>query len=44
MRLALDDLGLGRLTVLYLAEWRDSLEWRLDVMPLADLATRAPRL
>lgn len=40
MRIALEDLGLRRLTVLYPGDRRYPLERRVDVVPLADLATR----
>ncbi len=40
MRIALEDLGLRRLTVLYPGDRRYPLERRVDVVPLAELATR----
>ena len=40
MRIALEDLGLRRLTVLYPGDRRYSLERRVDVVPLTDLAVR----
>ena len=40
MRIALEDLGLRRLTVLYPGDRRYQLERRVDVVPLAELATR----
>jgi predicted AAA+ superfamily ATPase len=40
MRIALEDLGLRRLTVLYPGDQRYALERRVDVVPLAELATR----
>ena len=40
MRIALEDLGLRRLTVLYPGDRRYRLERRVDVVPLAELATR----
>jgi hypothetical protein len=40
MRIALEDLGLRHLTVLYPGERRYSLERRVDVVPLAELARR----
>ena len=38
MRIAREDLGLRRLTVLYPGDRRYSLERRVDVVPLTDLA------
>ncbi len=43
MRIALEDLGLHRLTVLYPGERRYRLERRVEVVPLAELATRNAR-
>ena len=40
MRIALEDLGLRRLSVLYPGDRRYPLERRVDVVPLAELATR----
>jgi predicted AAA+ superfamily ATPase len=40
MRIALEDLGLRRLTVLYPGDRRYPLERRVEVVPLAELATR----
>jgi predicted AAA+ superfamily ATPase len=40
MRIAIDDLGLSRLTVLYPGDQRYPLERRVDVVPLAEFATR----
>jgi len=38
MRIAREDLGLRRLTVLYPGDRRYSLERRVEVVPLTDLA------
>ncbi|MBI2402863.1 MAG: ATP-binding protein [Gemmatimonadetes bacterium] len=43
MRIALNDLGLRRLTVLYPGDRRYRLERRVDVVPLAEPATRGAR-
>ena len=40
MRIALEDLGLRRLSVLYPGDRRYPLDRRVDVVPLAELATR----
>ncbi len=40
MRIALEDLGLRRIAVLYPGDRRYPLERRVDVVPLAELATR----
>ena len=40
MRIALEDPGLRRLAVLYPGDRRYTLERRVDVVPLAELATR----
>jgi predicted AAA+ superfamily ATPase len=40
MRIALEDLGLRRLTVLYPGDRRYPLERRVDVVPLAEIARR----
>ena len=40
MRIALDDLGLEGLTVLYPGDRRYDLDRRVAVVPLAELATR----
>ncbi len=40
MRIALEDLGLRRLSVLYPGDRRYSLDRQVDVVPLAELATR----
>jgi len=42
MRIAMKDLGLERLVVLYPGEARYDLERRVEVVPVTDLATRGP--